>query len=104
MARISISHDAIRYLLKKSKRPNVVIYRDVFSTRHGPVYIPCARTTSIEPMGRFDPSNHAGITVWIERDFLGQLSPDESIGIGLNRGLVKSLSVEVASERLSQVA
>ncbi len=105
MAHTTISPDAARYLLRKMKRPNVVVYRDVFWTRRGDLFIPRVRASDgREPGRRFEESSHSGVTVWVEKDFLAQLSPDEAILIGLNRGLIKSLGVEVVSERISQLA
>lgn len=104
MVHIAISPDATRYLLRKAKRPNVVIYRDVFSATRGFLYIPRVRAARREPSGHFEPSSHTGITVWVEKEFLRQLSPGESIYISLDRGLIKSLKVEMDSERIRQIA
>lgn len=92
MVRISVSHDAARYLLGKMRRPSVVVYRDVFREKRGLVFIPRVKAADgREPEGDFEPSSHAGITVWVEKGFLRDLTPGESILVGLERGLVKGL-------------
>lgn len=105
MAHIAVSADAARYLIRKMRRPNVVVYRDVFWTRRGTVFIPKIRASDGKEPGRhFEDSTHTGVTVWVEKEFLRHLSPDESILIDLDKGLIKSLKVEIASERISALA
>lgn len=105
MVQITVSPDAAKYLIRKMKRPNVIVYRDIFHTKRGSVFILRARTANDRRPGRqFDESDHAGVTVWVESEFLRQLQPGEGISIGLERGLIKSLKVEMTSERLSALA
>ncbi|NWG37474.1 hypothetical protein [Nitrososphaera sp.] len=105
MVRITVSPDAARYLIRKMKRPNVIVYRDIFRAKRGSVFILRVRAADgREPGGQFEASDHAGVTVWVESEFLRRLAPGEGISIGLDRGLIKSLKVEMASERISALA
>jgi hypothetical protein len=91
-------------LISRKARPNVVIHCDVFGTGRrgaGPAsFIPRVRIAyGKEPGGRFIVENHNGIPVWIDGWLLSQVSPDESFSIGLNRGLIKTLKVELVSSQ-----
>ena len=104
MVSITISPEARKRIWRKA-RPNVIVYCDVFSSRQGagPAFIPKVIVTyGREPGGQFVVENHDGIPVWIDRWLLSQISPDESLLIGLDRGLIKTLKIELVSQQIEQ--
>lgn len=104
MVIITISPEAKNRISRKA-RPNVIIYCDVFSSRKGsgPTFIPKVTVTyGREPGGQFVVENHGGIPVWIDRGLLSQISPDESLSIGLNRGLIKTLKIDLVSQQVER--
>lgn len=104
MVSITISPEAKNSILRKA-RPNIIIYCDVFSSRKGsgPAFIPKVIVAyGREPGGQFVVENHGGMPVWIDRWLLSQISPDESFSIGLNRGLIKTLKIELVSQQVER--
>lgn len=103
MVSVTISDEAKRRISRKVG-PNVIIYCDVFGPPRkgaGPAFIPKITVAySREPGGQFVVENHGGIPVWIDRWLLSQVSPDELLSIGLNKGLIKTLKVELVSQRV----
>lgn len=104
MVSIKISPEA-RNRISRKARPNVIIYCDVFSSRKGsgPTFIPKVIVTyGRKPGAQFVVENHSGIPFWIDRWLLSQISPDESLSIGLNRGLIKTLRIELVSQQVER--
>lgn len=103
MVSLTISREAMGRISRKA-RPNVIIYCDVFGSSGrgaGPTFILKIRVTDgREPGQQFVVENHDGIPVWIDRWLISQMSPGDSLSIGLERGLVKMLKVELVSQQL----
>ena len=102
MARVAISKEARDYISRK-KRPNVIVYRDLFQAgkARGLLFIPKVTVTSgREPGGQFAVQNQGGIPVWVEKGLLNHMSDGDLLLIGMHRGLIKSLKIEIVSERL----
>lgn len=104
MVGITISREARKRISRKA-RPNVIVYCDAFSSSKGagPAFIPKVIVTyGREPGGQFIVENHDGMPVWIDRWFLTQISADESFLIDLNRGLIKTMKIELVSQPIKR--
>jgi hypothetical protein len=103
VASVAISKEARDHISRK-KRPNIIVYQDVFRAgKRGLLFIPkVALTSGREPGSQFAVQNQGGIPVWVEKGLLNSLPEGDLLLIGMQRGLIKSLKIELVSERLER--